>query len=228
MNVKKTTVRLTVMAMLIGLEIVLSRFLSIPTSITKIGFAFVPVAAAALLLGPLAAGAVGALGDLLGALLFPIGAYFPGFTLTAFLMGLCYGLFLYKDAAFWRVIAAVGVHQFVLSMLLNSLWLWIISTSADNSAFVYKQAEDGSMTEQPVTVGVSNGNYVEIRSGVSEGETVYAVVKQEEESTLGGILSGIFGSRQVNQPSGGNGGNRNNWTPGGGGTGTPGNRNRGN
>ena len=131
MNVKKTTVRLTVMAMLIGLEIVLSRFLSIPTSITKIGFAFIPVAAAALLLGPLAAGAVGALGDLLGALLFPIGAYFPGFTLTAFLMGLCYGLFLYKDAAFWRVIAAVGVHQFVLSMLLNSLWLWIISTSAD-------------------------------------------------------------------------------------------------
>ena len=131
MNVKKTTVRLTVMAMLIGLEIVLSRFLSIPTSITKIGFAFVPVAAAALLLGPLAAGAVGALGDLLGALLFPIGAYFPGFTLTAFLMGLCYGLFLYKDAAFWRVIAAVGVHQFVLSMLLNSFWLWIISTSAD-------------------------------------------------------------------------------------------------
>ena len=116
MNVKKTTVRLTVMAMLIGLEIVLSRFLSIPTSITKIGFAFVPVAAAAMLLG---------------ALLFPIGAYFPGFTLTAFLMGLCYGLFLYKDAAFWRVIAAVGVHQFVLSMLLNSLWLWIISTSAD-------------------------------------------------------------------------------------------------
>ena len=131
MNVKKTTVRLTVMAMLIGLEIVLSRFLSIPTSITKIGFAFVPVVAAALLLGPLAAGAVGALGDLLGALLFPIGAYFPGFTLTAFLMGLCYGLFLYKDTAFWRVIAAVGVHQFVLSMLLNSLWLWIISTSAD-------------------------------------------------------------------------------------------------
>ena len=116
MNVKKTTVRLTVMAMLTGLEIVLSRFLSIPTPITKIGFAFVPVAAAALLLG---------------ALLFPIGPYFPGFTLTAFLMGLCYGLFLYREQKFWRVLAAVGVHQLVLSMLLNSLWLWIISTAAD-------------------------------------------------------------------------------------------------
>ena len=87
--------------------------------------------AAALLLGPLEAGIVGALADFLGALLFPIGAYFPGFTLTAFLMGLCYGLFLYREQKFWRVLVAVGVHQFVLSMLLNSLWLWIISTAAD-------------------------------------------------------------------------------------------------
>ena len=126
MNVKKTTVRLTVMAMLIGLEIVLSRFLSIPTSITKIGFAFVPVAAAALLLGPLAAGAVGALGDLLGALLFPIGAYFPGFTLTAFLMGLCYGLLLYKKQGFGRIASAVAVHQLVLSLLLNTLWISLL------------------------------------------------------------------------------------------------------
>ena len=77
-----------------------------------------------------------------------------------------------------------------------------ISTSADNSAFVYKQAEDGSMVETPVTVGVSNGNYVEIKEGVSEGETVYAVVKQEEDSTVGGILAGLFGTQQVNPPSG--------------------------
>ena len=76
-----------------------------------------------------------------------------------------------------------------------------ISTSADNTAFVYKQAEDGTMTETPVTVGVSNGNYVEIREGVSDGETVYVVVV-EEETTVGGILAGLFGSQQVNAPSG--------------------------
>lgn len=76
-----------------------------------------------------------------------------------------------------------------------------VSTSADNSAFVYKQADDGSMVETPITVGVSNGNYVEIKSGVSDGETVY-VVKKQEESTVGGILSGLFGSQQVNAPSG--------------------------
>ena len=131
MKVKRTTVNLAIMAMLIAVEIVLSRFLSIPTPITKIGFAFVPLALAGMLLGPLEAGIVGAAADFLGATMFPIGAYFPGFTLTAFLMGLCYGLFLHKSQKLWRILAAVAVHQFVLSMLLNSCWLWMISTEAD-------------------------------------------------------------------------------------------------
>lgn len=131
MNVKKTTVRLTVMAMLIGLEIVLSRFLSIPTSITKIGFAFIPVAAAALLLGPLAAGAVGALGDLLGALLFPIGAYFPGFTLTAACTGLIFGLCLYKKPLRWLYPAAAAVLNVVLvSYLANTAMICYITGNA--------------------------------------------------------------------------------------------------
>ena len=117
---------LTLASLLIALEVVLSRFLSISAWNTKIGFAFVPVVLAALLLGPLWAGIVGALADFLGALLFPIGAYFPGFTLTAFLMGLCYGLFLYKKQGFGRIAAAVAVHQLVLSLLLNTLWISLL------------------------------------------------------------------------------------------------------
>lgn len=85
-----------------------------------------------------------------------------------------------------------------------------VSTARDNSAYVYLQAEDGTMTEQPVTVGVSNGNYVEIREGLSEGQTVYAVAKKEESD--GGLLAGLFGTQQVNPPGGnypGGGSNRN-------------------
>ena len=117
---------LTLASVLIALEVVLSRFLSISAWNTKIGFAFVPVVLAALLLGPLWAGVVGALADLLGALLFPVGAYFPGFTLTAFLMGLCYGLFLYKKQSFPRILSAVAVHQLLLSLLLNTLWISLL------------------------------------------------------------------------------------------------------
>ena len=123
---KITTRTLTLTALLAALEIVLSRFLSISAWNTKIGFAFVPVVIAAILLGPLYAGIVGAAADFLGAILFPIGAYFPGFTLTAFLMGLCYGLFLYRNQSFPRILGAVAVHQLILSLLLNTLWISVL------------------------------------------------------------------------------------------------------
>ena len=112
------------MALLIALEIVLSRFLSISAWNTKIGFAFVPVVLAALLLGPLWAGIVAALADFLGAMLFPVGAFFPGF--TAFLMGLCYGLFLHRKQSLPRILGAVAVHQLALSLLLNTLWISVL------------------------------------------------------------------------------------------------------
>ena len=127
---KISTKNLVLMAMLTALEIVLSRFLSISAWNTKIGFAFVPVVLAALLLGPLYAGVVAALADLLGAILFPVGAYFPGFTLTAFLMGLTYGLFLYQKQDFLRIFAAVAVHQLLLSLLLNTLWISVLYGSS--------------------------------------------------------------------------------------------------
>ncbi len=117
---------LTLMALLTAVEIVLSRFLSISAWNTKIGFAFIPVVVAAMLLGPYRAGLVAALADFLGAILFPIGAYFPGFTLTAFFMGLIYGLFLYKEQSFLRIVLAVAVHQLLLSLLLNTLWISVL------------------------------------------------------------------------------------------------------
>lgn len=125
-KVKPSLHTLVMMALLTALEIVLSRFLSLSAWNTKIGFAFVPVAAAALLLGPWAAGAVGALADFLGALLFPVGPYFPGFTLTAFLMGAVYGLCLRGKQSFWRVALAVALHQLVLSLGLNTLWISLL------------------------------------------------------------------------------------------------------
>ena len=84
MQEKKTGSRTIVMlGLLTAIEIVLSRFCSISAWNIKIGLAFVPLVLAAILYGPLAGGAVGAVGDLSGALGFPIGASVPGFTLTA-------------------------------------------------------------------------------------------------------------------------------------------------
>ena len=114
------------LGVLTALEIVLSRFLSISAWNLKIGFSFVPIAAAAMLFGALPAGIVAALGDLLGAVLFPIGPYFPGFTLTAFLTGLTFGLFLRREQTPLRALGAVAVNQLILGLLLNTLWISVL------------------------------------------------------------------------------------------------------
>ncbi|MGM9532761.1 folate family ECF transporter S component, partial [Intestinibacter sp.] len=91
-NVKK----LVEISLLIALEIILTRFCSINTPIVRIGFGFLPIATIAMMYGPLSAGIAYAIGDILGMMIFPSSSFFPGFTLTAFLTGVAYGLVLYK------------------------------------------------------------------------------------------------------------------------------------
>lgn len=80
-----------------------------------------------------------------------------------------------------------------------------LSFDETNSAYVYMYNDAGELEEVPVEVGVSNGNYVEIVSGVNEGDEVYVEAKAEAAASgLSGLLSGLFGSQQMNapQPSG--------------------------
>jgi len=123
----KALVRL---ALLVALEVVLSRFLSINTPYNKISFAFVPLALAGALYGPWAGLAVGGVADLLGATLFPQGPFFPGFTLTTALKGLVFGLCLQKGRSSWKAIStAVCINAVVLSLGLNTVWLYIMYRS---------------------------------------------------------------------------------------------------
>ncbi len=87
-----------------------------------------------------------------------------------------------------------------------------LSTARDNTAYVFKEDENGEMVEVTVSVGVSNGNYVEIKDGVTPGETVYKIAEKEEELTgFAALVSGWFSSTQVNRstrrntPNGGSG-----------------------
>ena len=114
------------MGVLCAIEIVLSCFLSINAWNLRIGFSFVPIAIAGMLLGPLPAGIVAAVADVLGAILFPTGPFFPGFTLTAFLTGVIWGIFLYRKQTPLRILFAVLINQLILSFLLNSLWISVL------------------------------------------------------------------------------------------------------
>ena len=98
-----------------------------------------------------------------------------------------------------------------------------LSFDMRNQAFVYVRDENGEMTRKEVEVGVSNGNYTEIKSGLTEGETVYAVSTATETQTgLNSLLTSVFGGQRINNNrrnnnGGGNpwGGNGNGWNGGG-------------
>mgnify|MGYP003278994836 CR=1 FL=1 len=117
---------ITLIGFCTAMEVILARFLSLHTWNLKIGLSFLPVAAAGLAGGPLAGGLTGALGDIIGATLFPVGPYFPGFTLSAFLDGAVYGYFLRKGATRRAILLSVLVTQIGISLCLNTFWLALL------------------------------------------------------------------------------------------------------
>lgn len=109
---------------LLALLIVLNRFISIKTPLLVISFSFVPIMMAAIWIGPKYATLISALGDFIGAILFPFGTYFPGFTVSAGLVGLIYGIFLYKKPG-----KEMTNKQFIIRLIIsNLLVLCIVET----------------------------------------------------------------------------------------------------
>lgn len=123
------TVQVVTMGLLVALEVVLSRFASINLWNLKIGLAFVPVMLAGMLMGPVKSGFVAVVSDVVGALLFPSGAFFPGFTVTALLRGILYGGLLYKKPSILNITVVAVIDQLVLSLFLTSFWLSILYSS---------------------------------------------------------------------------------------------------
>ncbi|HYF75033.1 MAG TPA: folate family ECF transporter S component [Candidatus Nitrosocosmicus sp.] len=117
--------------LLVSIEIIFTRFLSFQTPIIRIGFGFIPVAFSAIMFGPLIGGLTGALADVLGMIIFPKSAYFPGFTLSAFLSGAIYGIFLYrKPVNIVNVSKSVVLITLLVDLGLNTLWLSMITGNA--------------------------------------------------------------------------------------------------
>ena len=86
-------------AMLVAIQIVLVRFVSIQTPFLRLSFGFLPLAMAGILYGPGYGCAVAAIADFLGATIFPTGGpFWPGFTIVTACSGLLYGLLLHEKS----------------------------------------------------------------------------------------------------------------------------------
>lgn len=120
------TKKLILASLLIAMEVVFTRFLAIETPIIRIGFGFIPMAMVGILFGSKAAGLAYAASDVLGMLIFPKGAYFPGFTFSALISGALYGIFLYRKDSYLRIILCVIIIGIGVDLGLNTLWLSMI------------------------------------------------------------------------------------------------------
>lgn len=74
-----------------------------------------------------------------------------------------------------------------------------LSFDKTNQAFVYMKNEACELEPVNVTTGVSNGNYVEIVEGLSDGDEVFVEAKTEVGDAFRGMLSGVFGEQRINE-----------------------------
>ena len=138
MKSKNNLFTLTCLALLTAMQIILARYLVINISDSlRFSLSFIPVVIAARRFGIVGGMSVYGVGDFLGALVFPTtGAYFPGFTVTAVVAGLIYGLLLSKKSGPVRIVLSVLASQLVCTLLMNSYWLSTLMGSEFSAIFI--------------------------------------------------------------------------------------------
>ena len=124
----KSTRCLALTALLIAINIALDLLgltIKLPPNL-RIGFGFLCNAAVGMLFGPVVGMMAGVCTDVLGYFAgnLTMGAYFPGYTLTAITAGLFWGLWLYpRKLTVWRALGANACINLFCNIGLNTLWL---------------------------------------------------------------------------------------------------------
>ena len=126
---------LIISALLVALSVILGRFASIRIPIggveaLRIGFGTFPIILAGFLYGPWVGGIVGALSNILGFILIPVGGFMPHFVVVSALGGVFPILFfrLFGSSwTYWGLLLAIGLSLGIngilfISYLMNSLY----------------------------------------------------------------------------------------------------------
>ncbi len=136
---------LVVSAVLIALNIVITRLLSIDVGAVRIGLGFIPIALGAMLFGPVPGAVIAFLADLLGALLQGKG-YWPGFALSSILLGATYGIFLYKkEKSYKNITICVVLQAIFIESFLGALWYKIFGGMPFWPALSMRALDAGAM-----------------------------------------------------------------------------------
>jgi ECF transporter S component (folate family) len=132
---KFTTKQLVFMGLLTSISIILSRIASLRISFAgvegiRIGLGDLPIILAGITFGPFSGGMVGALSDITGYFINPMGAYMPHFTLVKALSGIIPGIMIMFHSRGYKSPVYIGwivfVTQLVTSTLLTPYFLQIL------------------------------------------------------------------------------------------------------
>lgn len=119
---KLRTIDIAVLGILMALELIINRFM-VATQFIQISFGFVIVAIASYLYGPVWSTMIAAITDIFGTLISG-SVYFRGFTLSAILGAVIYGLFLFNHKVTGqRIFLAQLIITLFVDVILNTLWL---------------------------------------------------------------------------------------------------------
>lgn len=119
--------RLTFAALISALGIVVGVFYVSVGENLRVYFTFFVTAVGCAVCGPVLGIIMAAVTDTLNFILFPSGAYFPGYLLSEMLAALIYSLFLYRrKITVLRLLGAKALINYLVNVFLGSLWSRIL------------------------------------------------------------------------------------------------------
>lgn len=193
--------------LLLAAAVVFNRFLSIKTPIVVISFGFIPKIIIATMFGPWWSMLLFGLADLIGALLFPFGAYFVGYTASAVISGFIYGIFLHRKKKIpaktylWKLIVACLLSNLICNLLLNSVWIYVTTKKAISVILPTRIVKE--LVTVPIYVAIMFGMHVffekykvyDLALGKTDEESV------EDESDLKNKENSVENNKKINKNS---------------------------
>lgn len=128
----KSTQTVALAGMMLAIQMALSSLGTVYINDSlRISLGHLALAPTSMLFGPVVAGAQAALCDILSFIIRPTGPYFPGFTISALLSGLIYGMAFYKTRCTTaQIILARVLVVLLLNILLNTAFLMMLYGSS--------------------------------------------------------------------------------------------------
>lgn len=121
---------LTTAALLVAMSVILGWFKVSVTNLIEIRFQMLPIAVGGMMFGPLVGGIMGAMEDVLSYIIRPTGPFFPGFSVSAAVGGVIFGVMLRNKTTILRIFFTEIVYTLVVSIFLNNIWLSVLYGNA--------------------------------------------------------------------------------------------------